>query len=308
MAFHLYDIVEIYSNEDGTQQFIELHTNNSGQNFLDDHQIQFTNGVTTNTFTFDHDLATTQSTVNTRVLIATEGWVELGLVTPDYFVPNNFLLVTGGTINFGLGQDSVVYSILPTTGNQSENDAGVASLYSPTNFAGDSIMFGTSAKNNMSGGAGKDNMSGLGSADTMSGGVGNDTMNGGGGADRVLGDGGNDMLVYGAGDTLNGGSGNLDTLLIGITSLDLSNNTANPNTRLLNFEQADMRGAATMLKIAKADVLDMSSTSTIKIFGDEGDTVNIVGSQVMGGTAPEGFTRYTIGSAILIIDSSVAVL
>ena len=155
--------------------------------------------------------------------------------------------------------------------------------------------------------SGKDTFVGSAGADRLNGYNGNDTMDGRGGPDRINGGAGNDTLVYGAGDTLNGSSGTLDTLKIKVANVDLSNNTANPNTRLLNFEQIDMRNGDHTLKLAKADVLDMSSTSTIKILGDSGDTVTIVGAQVEGGSAPAGFTRYTIGSAILIVDSDIHV-
>jgi Ca2+-binding RTX toxin-like protein len=156
--------------------------------------------------------------------------------------------------------------------------------------------------------SGNDTFNGSGFADQLNGFNGNDTMDGKGGADRIDGGAGNDIIIYGAGDVLNGAAGLLDTLKIKVANVDLSNNTANPNTRLLNFEQLDMRTGDHTLKIGKADVLDMSSTSTLTILGDAGDTVNFVGTQVAGGTAPAGFTRYTVGSAILIIDSDVVVM
>jgi Ca2+-binding RTX toxin-like protein len=156
--------------------------------------------------------------------------------------------------------------------------------------------------------AGNDTFNGSASADQLNGYNGNDTMDGKGGADRINGGAGNDTIVYGAGDISNGAAGTLDTLRVKVANLDLSNNTANPNTRLLNFEQVDLRTGDHTLKLAKADVLDMSSTSTLTVLGDAGDTVNFVGTQVAGGTAPAGFTRYTVGSAILIIDSDVVVM
>jgi Ca2+-binding RTX toxin-like protein len=155
--------------------------------------------------------------------------------------------------------------------------------------------------------SGNDTFNGSNFADTLRGNGGNDTMNGKGGADRIFGDGGNDTLVYGAGDLLNGGAGTLDTLKIATGNVNLSNNTTNPNSRLLNFEQVDLRSGAHLLTMNQADVLDMSSTSTIKILGDSLDTVTIAGNQVMGGSAPAGFIRYTIGSAILIIDENIVV-
>ena len=155
---------------------------------------------------------------------------------------------------------------------------------------------------------GNDTLNGSSSADRINGYRGDDIMNGKGGIDKVNGGAGNDTLVFGAGDTLLGGTGLLDTLRISAAALDLSNDTANPNTRLTGFEQIDLRTGIHALKLAEADVLDMSSTSTIKILGDALDSVNIVGAEVAGGDAPVGFTLYTIGSAILIIDSDISVV
>jgi Ca2+-binding RTX toxin-like protein len=156
--------------------------------------------------------------------------------------------------------------------------------------------------------SGNDTFNGSGGADQLNGFGGNDVMDGKGGADRINGGAGNDTLIYGAGDTLIGGSGTLDTLKIKTGNVDLYNNTANPNTRLSGFEQVDLRNGDHTLRLGKQDVLDMSSTSTIKILGNLGDTVNIAGSQMQSGEAPAGFTRYTIGSAILIIDSDITVM
>jgi hypothetical protein len=39
-------------------------------------------------------------TANKRVLIATQGFEALGLVAPDYVIPNGFLPTNGGTLNF----------------------------------------------------------------------------------------------------------------------------------------------------------------------------------------------------------------
>jgi hypothetical protein len=155
--------------------------------------------------------------------------------------------------------------------------------------------------------SGKDTFNGSAGADQLNGYGGSDTMNGRGGSDRINGGAGNDTLVYGGGDILNG-SGGTDTLKVTVTELALSNNTSNPNSRLLNFEKVTLKSGDHTLTLGQADVLDMSSTSTITILGDAGDTVRIVGTQNQGGSAPAGFTRYTIGSAILIIDSDINVV
>src|SRR4051812_12255156 len=51
-TFHLWYINEIYSNADGTVQFIELKAAASGQQFIRGHTIRSSSGSTTNTYTF----------------------------------------------------------------------------------------------------------------------------------------------------------------------------------------------------------------------------------------------------------------
>lgn len=77
-------------------------------------------GSTTNTFTFPADLpgntATTTgggyygggSTTYKSMLIGTQGFAALGVVTPDYVVPNGFLFTTNGRVNYAEGASGVV--------------------------------------------------------------------------------------------------------------------------------------------------------------------------------------------------------
>ena len=76
-------------------------------------------------------------TANKRVLIATEGFAALGLVTPDYVIPNGFLPTNGGTLNYA-GVDQVTYASLPTDGVNAINRNGAMMQNRATNFAGTS--------------------------------------------------------------------------------------------------------------------------------------------------------------------------
>ena len=328
MSFHIFHINEVYSDNTGRVQYIEFIGDGASQHQWTGHQIIASDGVNENSYTFTQNLPST-ATAGKSVLVATQGYADLGLATPDFIVTDEqFLFLPDGSVEFpGLVGDGLPdlleYTNLPTDGVSAINSSGATVSNSPLNFAGvngtipGTPILGGAFVDTLNGTDGNDYMVGLGGNDNLTGGTGNDTirggdgkdiLNGSAGADRIFGDAGNDTLVYGAGDILNAGSGTLDTLRVTIATLNLSNNTANPNTRLLNFEQIDLRSGAHTLKIAKADVLDMSSTSTIKILGDSADTVDIVGVQVAGGTAPVGFDRYTIGSAILIIDEDINVL
>jgi hypothetical protein len=78
------------------------------------------------------------------VLIATTGFAALGLVTPDYVVPNGFLPTGGGTIDFA-GADAVTYGSLPVDGVSAIDRNGAIVRNVATNFAGTSASVGPPA-------------------------------------------------------------------------------------------------------------------------------------------------------------------
>ena len=118
MTFHLYRINELYSNGDGSVQFIEMTVGNfNGEGFWTGNSISVSQGGTTHSFTFPTDLPS-ETTANTTVLIATKGFANLGLVRPDYIIPAGFLFTSGGgSVNYA-GVDSFTYTQLPTTVRQ----------------------------------------------------------------------------------------------------------------------------------------------------------------------------------------------
>ena len=132
-TFHLWQLNEIYSNADGTVQFIELITSAGGQQFLAGHSITSAQGATTLSFTFPSDLP--GDSAGRTFLIGTTGFAALGLVTPDYIVPNGFLFTTNGSVNFA-GVDSVSWTALPVDGVMSIDRFGAMAVNSPKNFAG----------------------------------------------------------------------------------------------------------------------------------------------------------------------------
>ncbi|MBI3042925.1 MAG: fibronectin type III domain-containing protein [Betaproteobacteria bacterium] len=132
--FHIFQIVELYSNADGTIQYVEFLGLADGQHVWAGHSMTSTDGVTTNTYNFATNLPNS-ATLNKSVLVATQGFANLGIVTPDYVIPDGFLFTTGGTVTFP-GMDSVVHAALPTNGVLSINRTGVTAVNSPRNFAG----------------------------------------------------------------------------------------------------------------------------------------------------------------------------
>jgi len=147
-SFHTYQIHQIFSNADGTIQFVVLHevAGENNEHFLEGHTLTSTQGGTTKTYTFNKDLpgasmggygGTPRPTAFTYVLIATQDFAALGLVTPDYVIPNGFLPLTNGTINYA-GVDHVTYTALPTDGTSAINRSGTIVQNLAINFDGES--------------------------------------------------------------------------------------------------------------------------------------------------------------------------
>jgi hypothetical protein len=136
-AFHLWQINEIYTNNTGSLQFIELRDTSGNQNFVGGQGIDVTNLANTITHSFTLPIGSLPgSTLNHSLLFATAGLQAAGGPAPDYIIPDGFLFSAGGTINF-FGQNSGPYTALPTDGFMSRNwNAGTNGLNSPTNYAG----------------------------------------------------------------------------------------------------------------------------------------------------------------------------
>jgi hypothetical protein len=138
-AFHLFKIEQIFSNADGTVQFVVLHESfgANGEQFLSNHQLKATHAGVTNSFTFLNNLPSS-ATAGRRVLIATQGFAALGIVAPDYVMPNGFLPTGAGTLNYAESSDIIGYGALPTDGVTAIARNGTAIPNVATNFAGQS--------------------------------------------------------------------------------------------------------------------------------------------------------------------------
>jgi len=156
--FHTFRIEQIYSNADGTVQFIVMHESMgaNGENLWGGQALTSTHAGVTKVYVFPQNLPGGQGeecgygcmpgvspTANKRVLIATAGFDGLGLVTPDYVIPNGFLRTDGGTLNFA-GVDQVTYASLPTDGVNAINRNGAVMQNRATNFAGVSASVSSS--------------------------------------------------------------------------------------------------------------------------------------------------------------------
>ena len=192
MTYHVFHINEVYSNTEGTVQFIEFAGDADGQDEWAGHTITSSNGITTNTFNIPTNLPS-EVTNGKSVLVATQGFADLGIVTPDYIIPNGFLFTTNGTVSFpGMIGGTITYTALPVDGTLSLNRDSSTGVNSPANFAGNtstvpsSAITGTDNPDNLVGTSGDDLILGAGGQDTLEGAAGNDTLNGGLGVDTAI--------------------------------------------------------------------------------------------------------------------------
>jgi hypothetical protein len=142
--FHRWKISELFSNADGTIQFIELFEtrgdNDENLLFTEGKNITSSNGVT-NTLIFPADLPS-NLTANKFFLIATSGFAAVAGITPDYIMSDSFLFIGGGTVNYAGSTSIVNHAALPINGMTSlhintSTDEFSQGTNSPTNFAGD---------------------------------------------------------------------------------------------------------------------------------------------------------------------------
>ena len=135
-SFHTFAIESIYSNADGTVQFVVLRETQGfpGENLWSGHSFTSTHAGATKTFPFATNLPSNQ-TGHKAVLLASQGFAALNLIAPDYVLPNGFLATDGGTLNYA-GVDTVTYGPLPTDGASAITRTGAGAPNVATNFAG----------------------------------------------------------------------------------------------------------------------------------------------------------------------------
>jgi hypothetical protein len=181
-----------------------------------------------------------------------------------------------------------------------QDDQGVLSFL----FNGNDTFHGSSAADQLNGYNGKDTLKGNGGNDVLNGGAGNDKLIGGAGADRLLGGGGKDILTWDKNDTeVDGGGGNLDVLKAGTLNLTNFDNALIQGIEVINMTN----GANNRLTLNAQDLLDLSdSTNVLRVLGNPGDSINIVGSFNDASDNLAGFNRYTLGNgAVLQVDNDI---
>jgi hypothetical protein len=150
---HLWEISEVFSNADGTVQFIEMSSESTGENAMS--RMFLRSSGTAQEFHFPSNLV--GDTADRHLLVATAAFAaEPGAVTPDFVVQDGFLRTEGDTLTFwseaqpggiyGGGAPPIVWDTyafgvgqLPIDGIHSihrDHDVAAIAPNSPTNFAG----------------------------------------------------------------------------------------------------------------------------------------------------------------------------
>ncbi len=144
---HTWDVVEVFSNGDGTIQFIEIQECCGLPNEIGIGNGWVRSNANGNQYNFPANLPA-GSTANAHVLLGTAAFAALpGAPTPDHIIPANFFNTSAepapGVEYFVY--DDFVFSVgeLPTNGKDSLNHPVGGGAYtvgpnSPTNFAGQS--------------------------------------------------------------------------------------------------------------------------------------------------------------------------
>jgi len=144
----VWDLIEVYSNGEGSSQFAVLWSFQSGQQFLAGYTLTATlpGGSAPRSYTFPRDLP--GDSAHRRLLIATQSFASLGLLAPDFVVPDGFFPLRGGKIF--LADHGYAYLTLPTDGSTAEwvdSELGITwyDTAVATNFAGSSYRFSPAA-------------------------------------------------------------------------------------------------------------------------------------------------------------------
>jgi len=135
---HTWDVYEVFSNADGTIQFIELRETGGGATENGTGGKVVSSVSTGKTFTIVGNVV--GNTSLKYFLIATQSFADLpGAPTPDRIIPAGsmpfFFNVAGDQVKYSTF-DTFTFGPVPTDGILSMNRVGGSQINSPTNYAG----------------------------------------------------------------------------------------------------------------------------------------------------------------------------
>lgn len=135
-------IDQIYSDAAGLVQFIVIH--DRGMRDCDSGEANWAGEILRSsggsrpdqTFVFPSNLPTC-ATSDQRILVASQAFAALGIVAPDYVIPNGFISIPNGLVDFA-GVSFVLYTSLPNDGVTAILGDGTRIRNLATNLAGQS--------------------------------------------------------------------------------------------------------------------------------------------------------------------------
>ena len=139
--FHTWEVEQVYSNADGTVQFVVMSTTINGESLSSG--VQFTSTDATGdqkSISFPRNLPS-GATANKKLLIATNSFAALGRVTPDFLIPDKFIPTGKGSVGDPFSVLAWVAGELPTDGVNAlyiKNLVKSVKANLATNFAGQS--------------------------------------------------------------------------------------------------------------------------------------------------------------------------
>jgi len=134
---HLWRFNEVFTNADGTVQFIEMVEccGSTIERALGGKWILAV--AVDRQFGFPSNIS--GDTSHKYLLLATQSYADLpGVPAPDFIIPDGFLPLEGETLEYWLYTAATwSYGPLPTDGITSMNQDGTTDVNSPTNYAGE---------------------------------------------------------------------------------------------------------------------------------------------------------------------------
>ena len=130
---HTWRVNEVFSNADGTVQFIELRESGGGTAEVNvgGHLLTTESG---SSFLISHNV--TSPTSFKSILFGTQAYDDLpNSPTPDFIIPPNFFNVTGDSVSYD-PYSTLTFPSVPTDGLLSLNADLTTGINSPTNYAG----------------------------------------------------------------------------------------------------------------------------------------------------------------------------
>ena len=99
-SHHGWDVSEVFSNEDGTLQFVEMVLGANNHNNLKNFSLVAGNSATGEDQVFVIPASISGSTAGDRLLFATAAFQSTFGIIPDFVIPDNFVTVVGGDVEY----------------------------------------------------------------------------------------------------------------------------------------------------------------------------------------------------------------